>query len=219
MTSDRRLMIYNWVSAILPECAKVHRLRIWMLRWAGVVVGKNCRIASTAKFKGRANISIGDNVVIRDGAFIQATNNSITIENGVTIAEKVILEAIPCGTVAGSLLIGEGSDVMQYTILSANGNANVKIGKYCKIAHNVSVKATHHPIVLTGNCIGGDSMFSDIEIGDGCWLCASSTIIPNVKVGEKCVVAAGAVVTHDVPPYSLVAGVPAVVKKSYRRKE
>jgi acetyltransferase-like isoleucine patch superfamily enzyme len=53
-----------------------------------------------------------------------------------------------------------------------------------------------------------------ITIGDGCWLGARSTILPGVTVGPGSVVAAGAVVNKDVPPNTLVAGVPAQVIKS-----
>ena len=48
---------------------------------------------------------------------------------------------------------------------------------------------------------------------DDVWVGANAVILPGVTIGEHCVVAAGAVVTKDVPPHSLVAGVPAKVIK------
>ena len=80
----------------------------------------------------------------------------------------------------------------------------------------VSLKTSHHDICPDGQCIAGGEKFTDICIGDGCWLCAGTIVIPGVKIGCKAVVAAGAVVTRDVPSYSLVAGVPASVKKCYK---
>lgn len=50
-----------------------------------------------------------------------------------------------------------------------------------------------------------------ITIKDGCWICSSATICGGVTIGENSIVAAGAVVTRDVPPNSIVAGVPAKV--------
>jgi maltose O-acetyltransferase len=48
-----------------------------------------------------------------------------------------------------------------------------------------------------------------VRLEKGCWIGAGSIILPNVTVGECAVVAAGAVVTSDVPPFTIVAGVPA----------
>ena len=50
-----------------------------------------------------------------------------------------------------------------------------------------------------------------ITIGDGCWLGARATVLPGVTIGSGSVVAAGAVVTKNVPPNTLVAGVPAKI--------
>ena len=47
-----------------------------------------------------------------------------------------------------------------------------------------------------------------IEIGDNCWLASNVTVCGGVKIGEGCVIGAGSVVTRDIPPNSLAAGVP-----------
>lgn len=54
-----------------------------------------------------------------------------------------------------------------------------------------------------------------VRIGKGSWLGYRSEVLSGVTIGEHCVIAAGAVVTKDVPPYSVVAGVPAKVIKQY----
>ncbi|MDY4063088.1 MAG: acyltransferase [Candidatus Limiplasma sp.] len=56
-----------------------------------------------------------------------------------------------------------------------------------------------------------------VEIGDDCWIGGRVTILPGVHVGNGAVIAAGAVVTKDVPPYAVVGGVPA--KIIYNRKD
>jgi len=48
-----------------------------------------------------------------------------------------------------------------------------------------------------------------VVIKRGAWIGAGAIILPNVTIGERAVVGAGAVVTRDVPPYTVVAGVPA----------
>jgi len=54
-----------------------------------------------------------------------------------------------------------------------------------------------------------------IHIGDGSWIGANAVITAGVQIGKQCVVAAGSVVTKNVPPYSVVAGNPARVVKRY----
>ncbi|MCO8046729.1 CatB-related O-acetyltransferase [Acinetobacter towneri] len=58
----------------------------------------------------------------------------------------------------------------------------------------------------------------DTTIGDGCWIGSRAMIMQGVELGEGAIVATGAVVTQDVPPYAIVAGVPAQVIK-YRFSE
>ena len=52
-----------------------------------------------------------------------------------------------------------------------------------------------------------------VTIGKDCWIGGGAIICPVVTIGDRCIVAAGSVVTRDVPDDSLVAGNPAVVKK------
>ena len=54
-----------------------------------------------------------------------------------------------------------------------------------------------------------------VVIEDDVWVGANSVILPGVTLGKHCVVAAGSIVTHSVPPYSIYAGCPAKVIKSY----
>lgn len=52
-----------------------------------------------------------------------------------------------------------------------------------------------------------------VTIGMDCWIGGGAIICPGVKIGNRCIIAAGSVVTRDVPDDSLVAGNPAVIKK------
>ena len=52
-----------------------------------------------------------------------------------------------------------------------------------------------------------------VVIGKGCWFGTRAAILKDVKLGERCIVAAGAVVTRSFPPGSVVGGVPAVLLK------
>jgi acetyltransferase-like isoleucine patch superfamily enzyme len=77
------------------------------------------------------------------------------------------------------------------------------------IAHKVNLVTAGHPVepdkrreYITAE---------PIKIDTNVWIGAAATVLPGVHIGEGAVVAAGAVVTHDVPPATLVAGVPATV--------
>jgi maltose O-acetyltransferase len=68
------------------------------------------------------------------------------------------------------------------------------------------------------HCDHGSSLLLDEDVFinyncDDCWLGGNVTIIPGVTVGNRCIVAAGSVVTKDIPDDCLVAGNPAVIKK------
>ena len=89
--------------------------------------------------------------------------------------------------------------------------SSVDIGNYVMIGPGVTFVAQNHdfsdwsqPMVLSSQYLRGN-----IKISDDVWIGANATILSGVTVGRGAVVAAGAVVTKDVPPYSIVGGVPA----------
>lgn len=86
----------------------------------------------------------------------------------------------------------------------------VRMGNKVMCATNVTILTATHPVDPTlrrGRLESG----LGVTIGDNVWLCSNSTVLPGVTIGEFSVIAAGAVVTKDIPPYSLVAGVPGKV--------
>lgn len=94
----------------------------------------------------------------------------------------------------------------------------ITLGNGVWIGANVNLVTPNHPLLaeerLNADYPDGrhDLEYSDpITIKDGCWICSGVTICGGVTIGENSVVAAGAVVTRDIPPNSLVAGVPARV--------
>lgn len=84
-----------------------------------------------------------------------------------------------------------------------------KSGKNVNIERNANFSRTDIPIMEQGN-----SPVEPVEIGDDCRLGRRVIIMPGVKIGRGCVIAAGAVVTKDIPDYSVAGGVPARVIKS-----
>ncbi len=144
-------------------------------------------------------------------------------------------------TFEGANTIGDNtyfSGSMGYgTYLCQNCSITGNIGRFCSVAQDVKNSLGVHPITSpyvstspmffslrkqTGKTFAKKQLFDElkdpIEIGHDCWIGQGAFIVGGVKIGTGAVVLAGAVVTKDVPPYSIVGGVPAKVVK-YRYDE
>jgi maltose O-acetyltransferase len=94
----------------------------------------------------------------------------------------------------------------------------ISIGDHVSFGPQVLVLTGEHEIGDGERRIGALSP-ATVTIGDGCWIGARATILPGVTIHPGAVVAAGAVVVHDVPPNTLVGGVPAKVIRSLDAQE
>lgn len=120
--------------------------------------------------------------------------------------------------------------VGSYSYIANNNNIiNCKIGRYCSVGPYSMIGLGKHPtdrfstspIFYSSNNAFGIKIieehnyeeFSNIEIGNDVWIGAKVTILDGIKIGDGAICAAGAVVTKDVPPFAIVAGVPARVIK------
>lgn len=94
-------------------------------------------------------------------------------------------------------------------------NDKITIRKNALIAGNVFVTSENHGMDIKSKVPYGKQPLTNkpVEIGENTWIGEKVTILPGVKIGDWAVVSAGAVVTKDVPSYSVVGGVPAKVIK------
>lgn len=116
-----------------------------------------------------------------------------------------------------------------FTYISSNTKINrTIIGKFCSIGSNCSIGLGKHPshtfvsthpiffssrkqAQITFSDKDYFEEYEDIEIGNDVWIGEGVIVIDGVKIGHGAIVAAGAVVTKDIPPYSIVGGVPAKI--------
>jgi len=96
--------------------------------------------------------------------------------------------------------------------------AAVRIGNNVQLGHDVALLTIDHEIGPSQHRCTNPVM-APIVIGDGAWLASRVLVLPGVTVGKGAVVAAGAVVTRDVAPDTLVAGVPARFVRSLEGTE
>lgn len=166
------------------------------------------------------------NVCIKRGAFVSL---DCEFEGDNTVYENSFLLGCNVGYAS---YIHAGSYIVK-----------TKIGRYCSIAPNVRIVCgnhptktivTTHPALYSGKQCGGirlsktaqfeEYTYADKEsrfyvvVGNDVWIADSARIINGVTIGDGAIIVAGAVVTKDVEPYSIVGGVPAH-KISYRFSE
>jgi acetyltransferase-like isoleucine patch superfamily enzyme len=111
----------------------------------------------------------------------------------------------------GNLTIGEKSVINQRCRLDNRGG--IKIAKNVSISPEVYILTADHDIQHPA----GIGRTNNVVIGEHVFIGSRATILPGVNIGEGAVVAACACVTKDVPPYSVVAGIPARVIKQRNR--
>lgn len=89
---------------------------------------------------------------------------------------------------------------------------HIELGDRTALGQDVMILTSSHQ-VGDATCRCGEQFERPVSIGPGAWVAARAVILPGVTIGAGAVVATGAVVTKDVPPNTLVAGVPARVIK------
>lgn len=114
----------------------------------------------------------------------------------------------PNATIGSNVKISEGSVVMAGVVI----NSNTTIGKHCIINTN-SVIEHDNKIGDFVHISPGTIICGNVQVNNKTWIGANSTIIQGLKIGKNVVVAAGSVVINNILNDSVVAGIPAKLKK------
>jgi len=189
--------------------------RLWLKKAAGLLlVGKG------AKIRNPQYVKLGRNVVAEDYSEIQGlSSEGIELGDQVTVGRFAMIR--PSGyygrDIGVGLKVGNHSNIGAYCYIGCSGG--IEIGAYVMMGPNVGLYAENHNFERLDLTMKEQGVtLNPIVIEDDCWLASGSTIVAGVRVGKGAIVAAGAVVTEDVPPYAIVGGIPARVI-GWRRKQ
>ena len=104
-----------------------------------------------------------------------------------------------------------GMDVFINSGCHLQDQGGIEIGDGALIGHNVVLATINHDLNPARNRV---NHYAPIKIGKHVWIGSNATVLQGVTIGDWSVVAAGAVVTRDVPPMTVVGGVPAKILKT-----
>lgn len=159
-----------------------------MWAWSFGGIGHRTIVDRPAMVRGQRWIYLGKDVLIRYGGRIEVIRSYAGRRYG------------------GELRIGDGTIVENNVHISCAGG--IGVGRNVSIGPFVSLIDNDHSLGENGPRDGALRV-GMIRIGDGVWIGAGARILKNVTIGERAIVGANAVVTHDVPAGARVAGVPA----------
>lgn len=188
----------------IKNSPKLKRIAMWLLMpvgqarpryWVRLLVnpffhkkGKGARIQRRTRMDVMPfnSFYLGNNSTIEDFCTVNNGVGKIHIGNNTRIG-------------IGSVLIGP-----------------VSIGDDVRLAQNIVITALNHNYQDTSIPISEQGVSTEqVYIGDETWIGANAVILPGVFIGKHCIVAAGSIVTRNVPSNSVVAGNPAKIIKQY----
>jgi acetyltransferase-like isoleucine patch superfamily enzyme len=126
------------------------------------------------------------------------------LSEGVTVLAPVYFDYGPMTKLGAGTFVNHGCYFMDGGTVHIG--ENVFIGPFC------GFYTASHPLNYAERNTGLEKALP-IVVGDNCWFGANVSVLQGVTIGSGCVVAAGSVVTEDIPENCLVAGVPATIKK------
>ncbi len=173
-------------------------------------------IGRRVTLRNRRLISHGRSFVAEDGCEIQGLSRAgVSFGDNVTVGAYAMIR--PSGyygrEIGEGLVVGDRSNVGPFCYLGASGG--IEIGRDVMMGPGVALFAENHVFDRTDIPMRQQGVRRQrIVVEDDCWLASGSVVLAGVRIGRGSIIAAGSVVTKDVPPFSIVAGAPARVVRS-----
>lgn len=158
-------------------------------------IGKNMKLAPGLKLGNANHISLGNNVSVMSHCVLECTGDSaeMVLGNDISIGEYSHI------TCAQKMVIGDGLLTGRYVLITDNAHGE-------NLPDELQIPPLERRVCSSG----------PVTIGRNVWIGDKATILPGVTIGDGAVIAANAVVTKNVPPYTVAAGCPAKVVKTIK---
>ena len=190
-------------------------IRPVIYRWVLSSVGTGCLIERSVRLEVPSRITLGNRVVLSQNCWISPGSalGNIRFGDDTFVAHGSTLRAE-----GGSIEIGAHVQVSRNCYL--NGCGGITIGNDTMLGPNTTIVSVNHKYDQLDRPIRLQGIVKDpVVIENDVWTGANVTILPGITIGRGSVVAAGAVVTKDIPPYSVAAGVPAKIVSSRKQDQ
>lgn len=196
-------MLFGWVPTIVGIALRGLFYRLIMRMHGAAAIENNVRL----RFAN--HITLGRGVYLDQGAYLHACPNGIHIGENTIVMHGAVLHVYNFrGMKQSGIRIGRDSLIGEYSVI--RGQGGVTIGDRVYTSPFTQLLAVNHVFTDPNRSFVHQGITAEgIVIEDDVWLGAGAIITDGVRVGKGAVVAAGAVVTKDVPPHTVVGGIPA----------
>jgi acetyltransferase-like isoleucine patch superfamily enzyme len=173
-------------------------------------------IERNVRLRHARHIRLGHNVYLDEGVYLHGCPSGIEIGADTCVMHHAELHVFNFRDLPHAFIsVGRGTFIGESVVI--RGQGGVTIGDRVLIAPLAKILAVNHNFADPGRAVLDQGITGEgITIEDGAWIGAGAAILDGVRVGCGAVVGANAVVTRDVPPHTVVVGVPANVVRDLR---
>jgi acetyltransferase-like isoleucine patch superfamily enzyme len=207
------LTLFGWVPTVVGIALRTLVYRLIMRLDGIVAIERGVRI----RFADQVRLAKG--VYLDEGVYLHACPGGIQVGENTLVMHHAELHVYNFRHLPhAGIRIGRDSLVGEFSLI--RGPGGVTIGDRVYLSPCVHIYSSNHVFDDPEACFIDQGVTAEgVTIEDECWIGAMVVITDGVTIGRGSVIAAGAVVTKDVPPYSVAAGVPAQVLRNRRERK